>query len=85
MECDRSYTSTTQLSQAWSGHSLADISVLSVIAMPLTTLDIQNGSHYPIHHQDGSSMEREKDRGLAITGSSTYHHAGGPEDDGGRC
>ncbi|KAK3296413.1 uncharacterized protein B0H64DRAFT_398195 [Chaetomium fimeti] len=50
-ECDRSFASTAQRSHAWSvfsGYSLADISVMSVIAMPLTTLDVANGQYYVI-------------------------------------
>ncbi|KAK4032307.1 hypothetical protein C8A01DRAFT_20607 [Parachaetomium inaequale] len=81
VECDRSYTSTAQVSHAWSvfsGYSLADISVLSVIAMPLTTLDIENGNHYPTHPQNGSSMKPQGGMGLAITSSSTYDYASWP-------
>lgn len=48
-ECDKSFISSAQRSHAWSvfsGYSLADISVISVIAMPITVLDIANGMHY---------------------------------------
>jgi len=51
-ECDMSFSSIAQRSHAWSelaGYSLADISILSVIAMPLTTADIATGSyHYTV-------------------------------------
>jgi len=44
-----SFVSSAQRSYAWSvfsGYSLADISVLSVIAMPLTVREITNHQHY---------------------------------------
>ena len=50
-ECDRSFASTAGRSHAWSaftGYSLADISVLSVIAMPLACVDVSNGIYYQI-------------------------------------
>ncbi|GAB1316093.1 LIM zinc-binding domain-containing protein [Madurella fahalii] len=62
LECDRSFVSSAQRSHAWSafsGYSLADISVISVIAMPLTTLDIANGKYYLIHTADESLVEPE--------------------------
>lgn len=48
-ECDRSFIHSDVRSHAWScfsGYSLADISILSVISMPLTRVDIANGKHY---------------------------------------
>ncbi|KAH6627481.1 hypothetical protein F5144DRAFT_603745 [Chaetomium tenue] len=54
-ECDRSFVSTAQRSRAWSvfsGYSLADISVLSVIAMPLTVMDVANGKYYVMERND---------------------------------
>ncbi|KAI3325682.1 hypothetical protein HD806DRAFT_521201 [Xylariaceae sp. AK1471] len=48
-ECDRSFISSARQSRSWSvfsGYSLADISVLSVIAMPITVFDISNGRYY---------------------------------------
>jgi len=48
-ECDVSFSSTAQRSHAWSalaGYSLADVSVLSVVAMPLTAVDIPRGASY---------------------------------------
>lgn len=48
-ECDTSFIHSDQRSHAWScftGYSLADISVLSLISMPLTQIDIANGQHY---------------------------------------
>jgi hypothetical protein len=53
-ECDRSFASTAQRSHAWSvfsGYSLADISIMSVIAMPLTTRDVSNGKYYLMEAQ----------------------------------
>jgi len=50
-DCDISFASTAPRSHAWSvfsGYSLADISVLSVIAMPITIGDIENGQHYQV-------------------------------------
>lgn len=47
--CDRSFTSSAVRTHAWSifsGLSLADISVLSVIALPLYLVDIKNAEHY---------------------------------------
>ncbi|KAK5656722.1 hypothetical protein OQA88_4270 [Cercophora sp. LCS_1] len=59
-QCDISFTSTAQRSHVWSalaGYSLADISVLSVIAMPLTAADVQTGAEYyvPIPTKRGMS------------------------------
>ena len=48
-ECDVSFSSTAQRSHAWSalaGYTLADVSILSVIAMPLTAADIPTGASY---------------------------------------
>jgi hypothetical protein len=50
-ECDCSFASSVQRSHAWSifsGYSLADISELSVIAMPLTLHEITNRKHYEV-------------------------------------
>lgn len=47
--CDCSFISSAERSYTWSifsGFSLADVSILSVIAMPLTTMDLANGDHY---------------------------------------
>lgn len=47
--CDCSFISSAERSHTWSifsGFSLADVSILSVIAMPLTTMDLANGEHY---------------------------------------
>lgn len=47
--CDCSFISSAERSYTWSifsGFSLADVSILSVIAMPLTTMDLANGEHY---------------------------------------
>ena len=48
-ECDCSFVSSVQRSHAWSvfsGYSLADISILSVIAMPLTLRELANARYY---------------------------------------
>jgi hypothetical protein len=48
-ECDASFVSSVQRSHACSiftGYSLADISILSVIAMPLTLRELLNSQHY---------------------------------------
>ncbi|KAK4444571.1 hypothetical protein QBC34DRAFT_182057 [Podospora aff. communis PSN243] len=48
-ECDVSFNTSDRRSHAWSvfsGYSLADISVLSVIAMPITSADLENGQYY---------------------------------------
>lgn len=55
-DCDVSFISSARRSHAWSifsGVSLADISIKSVIAMPITTLDISNSGHY---QRDGESL-----------------------------
>lgn len=55
-ECDISFISSAQRSHAWSifsGISLAEISVKSVIAMPITTLDIANPRHYVMENYPG--------------------------------
>ncbi|KAK3387784.1 hypothetical protein B0H63DRAFT_521806 [Podospora didyma] len=49
-ECDQSFASSAGLS-IFTGYSLADISFLSVIAMPLCTADVSNGRHYVIHEE----------------------------------
>lgn len=48
-DCDCSFVSSVQRSYAWSvfsGYSLADISILSVIAMPLTLRELANARYY---------------------------------------
>lgn len=53
-DCDCSFTSSIERSHIWSmfsKHTLADISVLSVIAMPLTTLDVANGRYYEVDNE----------------------------------
>ena len=48
-DCDCSMASTARRSHSWSifsGLSLADISILSVIALPINALDISNGKYY---------------------------------------
>jgi hypothetical protein len=55
-ECDVSFVSSVQRSHAWSvfsGYSLAEISVLSVIAMPLTLSDLTNCQHY-VQNEEGN-------------------------------
>lgn len=54
-ECDRSFTSSAIRSDAWSvftGYSLAQISVLSLIAMPIGTADILNAEYYRGPYRD---------------------------------
>lgn len=49
--CDCSFISSAERSHTWSvfsGFSLADVSILSVIAMPLTTMDLANGEYYEV-------------------------------------
>ena len=77
-ECDRSFASTAQRSHAWSvfsGYSLADISVLSVIAMPLTMLDLANGKYYV--------LEGEKDNAESTSPTSAKTTGGGGGGGGG--
>lgn len=53
--CDCSFISSAGRSHTWSvfsGFSLADVSVLSVIAMPLTTMDLANREHYQVEAQN---------------------------------
>lgn len=53
--CDCSFISSAERSHTWSvfsGYSLADVSILSVIAMPLTTMDLANGEHYQVEAQN---------------------------------
>lgn len=53
--CDCSFISSAERSHTWSvfsGLSLADVSILSVIAMPLTTMDLANGKHYQVEALD---------------------------------
>ncbi|KAF4464666.1 hypothetical protein FALBO_8498 [Fusarium albosuccineum] len=72
-ECDSSFISTAARSHAWSvfsGFSLADVSVLSVIAMPLTTLDLSNGKHYDIEVKAGDSTEPTEGPGISDTSIS---------------
>ncbi|KAM0434495.1 hypothetical protein ACHAPT_003591 [Fusarium lateritium] len=56
-DCDCSFISSAERSHAWSvfsGFSLADVSILSVIAMPLTTVDLANGKHYQVEIRNQS-------------------------------
>lgn len=60
LECDRSFASSAIRSHAWSvftGYSLAEISVLSMIAMPITTVDISNGRYYVDPVDNGQESE----------------------------
>ncbi|KAI8671283.1 LIM zinc-binding domain-containing protein [Fusarium keratoplasticum] len=53
--CDCSFISSAGRSHTWSvfsGFSLADVSILSVIAMPLTTMDLANREHYQVEAQN---------------------------------
>jgi hypothetical protein len=53
--CDASYRSSAALSHAWtalSDISLSDVSVITVIALPISSNDLLNGHHY----QTGSSQ-----------------------------
>lgn len=53
--CDGSFISSKERSHTWSvfsGFSLADVSILSVVAMPLTTMDLANGNHYEVEALD---------------------------------
>ncbi|KAL6356404.1 hypothetical protein LRP88_10000 [Fusarium phalaenopsidis] len=53
--CDCSFISSAERSHTWSvfsGFSLADVSILSVIAMPLTAMDLANGEHYQVEAQN---------------------------------
>ncbi|KAM5363128.1 hypothetical protein ACJZ2D_012178 [Fusarium nematophilum] len=67
-ECDRSFITSADRPHAWSvfsGISLADVSILSVIAMPLTSLDITNSKHYKVEIKDetwASSLPESKPR-----------------------
>lgn len=62
-ECDRSVASTAPRSYAksvFSGYSLADISATSVIAMPLTMLDLANGGYYVAEPGDKSNLKPQE-------------------------
>ncbi|KAK8041982.1 Rho guanine nucleotide exchange factor scd1 [Apiospora rasikravindrae] len=61
--CDASFVSSVQRSYAWSvfsEYSLADISILSVIAMPITTLDVSNGIYYIAGKEDAAQEEGDR-------------------------
>ncbi|KAK4444604.1 hypothetical protein QBC34DRAFT_308707, partial [Podospora aff. communis PSN243] len=45
LECDQSLASSAVFT-VFTGYSLADISILSVVAMPLCAADVSNGQHY---------------------------------------
>ena len=47
-ECDQSFNSSV-IRSVFSGYSLADISALSVIAMPFCIADVSNRGHYVAH------------------------------------
>ncbi|KAK1751136.1 heterokaryon incompatibility protein-domain-containing protein [Echria macrotheca] len=49
-ECDQSFASSA-IRSVFTGYSLADISVLSVIAMPLCMVDVSNRRHYVVRNQ----------------------------------
>ena len=57
-ECDQSLNSSV-IRSVFSGYSLADISALSVIAMPFCIADLSNSGHYVAH--------LERDRQTSIT------------------
>ncbi|RYP79535.1 hypothetical protein DL769_002922 [Monosporascus sp. CRB-8-3] len=64
-ECDCSFVSATRRSYAWSvfsAYSLADISILSVIAMPITALDISNARDYDpgLNKCDGEEQAKSR-------------------------
>lgn len=59
-ECDRSYSSSTGRSRGLSiftGSSLACISAMSVVAMPLATSDTLNGQYYVAPKEDDKVAE----------------------------
>jgi hypothetical protein len=71
-ECDASFVTTDQRSHAWSvftGYSLDDISILSVIAMPITGADLENGQYYDtgtavenaVQSEVGESVSRDSE------------------------
>lgn len=51
-DCDQSYDSSA-IRSVFTGYSLADISILSVIAMPFCAVDVSNGHHYIIQEEEG--------------------------------
>jgi hypothetical protein len=60
-ECDQSFASSA-IRSIFTGYSLAHISILSVIAMPLCSADVSNGRHYVIQGKHGpvsDDAERE--------------------------
>ncbi|KAK1751187.1 hypothetical protein QBC47DRAFT_392406 [Echria macrotheca] len=60
IECDKSFSTTIPRSNALSvfcGCSLADISVMSVIAMPLTVADVSNSKYYVVDSPATSSTD----------------------------
>ncbi|KAJ4326785.1 hypothetical protein N0V84_002804 [Fusarium piperis] len=64
--CDRSFISSAERSHTWSvfsGFSLADVSILSVIAMPLTTMDLANGKHYQVEILNEDLTESSSEMG----------------------
>ncbi|KAK3312912.1 hypothetical protein B0H66DRAFT_569177 [Apodospora peruviana] len=71
-ECDASFVSSVQRSHAWSvfsGYSLADISILSVIAMPITLRDIANNRHYEVTAARDCASELEVEDPLPSNGA----------------
>lgn len=58
--CDRSFVSSAIRTNAWSifsGLSLADISIISVVALPLYADDITNQEHYSFSNSDPLASE----------------------------
>lgn len=76
-ECDVSFSSSAQRSHAWSalaGYSLADVSILSVIAMPLTAADVVTGAQYytGARADKHATTRSRRDRGMGMTGDGEY-------------
>ncbi|KAJ4416869.1 hypothetical protein N0V82_006508 [Gnomoniopsis sp. IMI 355080] len=90
-ECDVSFISSAQRSHAWSifsSVSLADVSIKSVIAMPITTLDISNPVHYQVDNKpmrivesvafDSDNPDRLKSEDISST-TERRHQGSMPE------
>lgn len=76
-ECDQSFNSSAIRSHAWSiftGYSLAEISVLSVIAMPLCKADVVNGGYYDVSVVSGDMGQYLNSEGEQEVNPGGIHH-----------
>lgn len=89
-DCDRSFKSSAIRTNAWSifsGLSLADISVISVVALPLHARDIGNREHYSLgaaRSAHSSQLHSSEDSHIQTTATDTSRYVNYPSHGSGR-